>query len=267
MRKPSIAMAFIVLTVLWACRVPAATGDGAWWHKSDQGWFFYHDAPLSTKPEAKPQPSPTPAPTGSPELFTARMQKKGQELLSKALEYPTAENVRAYMEYNKLMLNISGNFALAWKKVLMENPQLGTDVPVEDSDYDIYYKQKQISDTETLRSLAGRAGLFFFYRSSCPYCQRQARYLSQFLAEFPFFTVKAVSIDGGALPEFSDTMPDNGISERLGVTTVPAIFLAFPPNNFARISTGIINSRDLERSLLDYVQKVDTDYSGTATSY
>jgi conjugal transfer pilus assembly protein TraF len=35
-----------------------------------------------------------------------------------------------------------------------------------------------------------------------------------------------VSLDGGTLPEFPNARPDNGASQNLNVTSVPAIFLA-----------------------------------------
>jgi conjugal transfer pilus assembly protein TraF len=240
----------------------ASSLDG-WWQRSDQGWFFYHDRPIKKK-EGKEKPSTPPAAPGKDDglLFSGRMRKKGEELLSKALEYPTAGNVKAYMEFNKLMLSIADNYAVAWQKVLMQNPDLGTGVPEGDSDKDIYYQTTALKNAGLLRALSKRAGLFFFYKSACSYCQRQAGYLAQFIAKYPFFTVEAVSMDGGVLPEFPDTVADNGIAERLGVGTVPALFLAFPPNRFDRIATGLLNPRGIERSLVLYDQEIDTDYSG-----
>jgi conjugal transfer pilus assembly protein TraF len=240
-----------------------ASSPGGWWQRSDQGWFFYHDRPVKKK-EDKEGPSTLPAPPGKDDglLFSGRMRKKGEELLSRALEYPTAANVKAYMEFNKLMLSIADNYAVAWQKVLMQNPGLGTGVPEGDTDKDIYYQATALKNAELLRALSKRAGLFFFYKSTCPYCERQAGYLAQFLAKYPFFTVKAVSMDGGVLPQFPDTVADNGIAERLGVGTVPALFLAFPPDRFDRIATGLLNPQGIERSLVLYDQEIDTDYSG-----
>jgi conjugal transfer pilus assembly protein TraF len=258
-RKVIVAFAVFCLSVTTAY----ASDPGGWWKQSDQGWFFYHGAPPKEKaPGEKPPPLSATPKSDDTRPFSQRMREKGERLLSRALEHPTTENVGAYMEFNKVMLSIADNYAVAWQKVLMEHPDLATGVPEGDSDKDIYYRQTALKNAGTLRALSKRAGLFFFYSSTCPYCRREARYLSQFLAKYPFFAVKAVSIDGGALPEFSDTVTDNGIAERLGVRTVPAIFLAFPPNSFARISTGILNAEGIERSLVLYDQKIDTDYSG-----
>ncbi len=259
--------AAVILVAILSITVGAAfaSDPGGWWQKNDQGWFFYHDLPKKKEQKEEPRAA-SPSPQSSDkQLFSEKMRKKGEELLSKSLEYPTPENMKAYMEYNKLMLKMANNYSEAWQKVLMEHPDLMTGVPEGDNDKDIYYRITAEKNENSLRGLAQRAGLFFFYSSTCPYCRRQAQYLAQFMAKYPFFVVKAVSIDGGALPEFPNTVADNGIAERLGVETVPAIFLAFPPNRFDRISTGVLNPQAIERSLLLYDQKIDTDYSGAVS--
>jgi len=230
-----------------------------WWEKGDEGWFFYKDPPKEEKKgEEKPEirietPKIPPQP-----LFTERMKRWGEELLSRALENPTMENVKAYMEYNKLMIELSENFSLAWQKVLMIYPELGSLVPVSDADKDLYFEAVKEKEKDILYNLSKRAGLFFFYTSSCPYCERQAYYLNRFRLENPFFIIKPVSLDGTIFPEFPDTVFDNGISQKLGIITVPSILLAFPPDRFERISSGLITADELKRRLIWYDKEIDT---------
>jgi conjugal transfer pilus assembly protein TraF len=271
-----------------------------WWQRSDEGWFFYHDPPKgekkeeeneenqflpddqnrilelkeeneekpiqATPPKASLQresleiPQPPPAP-----LFTEILKKKGEEVLSRAIENPTVENVKAYIEHNNLMIKLSENFSIAWQKALMIYPELQSPVPTSDADKDIYFRVEREKERDILYELSREAGLFFFYSASCPYCERQARHLKRFLSEYPFFIVKPVTMDGGVFEEFPETVPDNGISVRVGVEKVPAIFLAFPPDRFERISTGLLTAEELKRRLILYAKKIDIPYPDTYT--
>lgn len=230
-----------------------------WWEREEEGWFFYKDPPKKEEQEEKPRsPLSTTSPSSSPPLFTERMKKWGEELLSKAMEEPTVENVRAYMEYNRLMMKLSENFSLAWQKALMMYPELESPVPISDADKDLYFESVKEREKEILYRLSRKAGLFFFYDGNCPYCERQAYYLKRFLIENPFFVVKPVSLDGSVFQEFPDTVMDNGISQRLGITTVPSIFIAFPPDRFERISSGLVTTSELKRRLIWYAIEIDT---------
>ena len=244
---------------------PLVYSQPYWWEKEDEGWFFYRD-PLreeekeEVKEERKPEvKSESPVPEPGP-LFTERMKKRGDELLSHAMENPTIENVKAYMEYNNLMMKLSENFSLAWQKALMMYPEFEGPVPVSDADKDLYFQSVREREQEILQGLSREAGLFFFYSSSCPHCERQAAHLRRFMAEHPYFVVKPISLDGGVLPEFPETVMDNGISSRLGVDKVPSIFLAFPPDRFERISVELLTADELKRRLIWYASEIDTTY-------
>jgi len=237
-----------------------------WWERHKEGWFFYNEK-YPPKKEEKKEKEPTQKQvviqTDQKPLFTERMRKKAEELLSTALENPTPENVKAYMEFNKYALTLASNFALVWQKVLMSNPELMSMIPEADPDKAIYYRVLYQEQREKLMELSRKAGLFFFFSSSCPYCRRQAYYLRMLQEEIPFY-IKAISLDGGTLPEFPNASPDNGISARLNVTLVPSIFLAFPEEDrFARISSGLVSISELKRRLLYYVEDIDRSiYSG-----
>jgi len=244
-----------------------------WWKRHKEGWYFYNEKfpPPEPQQEVEParQPESPPETAKQPdkqeetkELFVDMMQKKGKELLSKAIENPTVENLRAYMEFNKLQMQISSNFALAWARVLAMYPDLAVNIPNQDADKAIYFAEQDKEVNNTIRKLADFAGLFFFYSTTCPYCQRQAVYLTEFRKKHPEMVIKPITIDGGVLPEFPDTVMDNGISQTLGVTTVPALFLAYPPDQFDRIATGIISTSDLEKVLVQYYQYYTTLATG-----
>jgi conjugal transfer pilus assembly protein TraF len=247
-------MAFI-LTSSFVLAGQSVAGNDRWWEKDNEGWFFYKN-PLMPKddeseetvkkeaPENPSQPNLSSHPVKQ-KLYTEQVKEKGSELLSTAMQYPTAENIRNYLRWNKFMIDVSSNFALAWQKELMRNPELAYDMPIVDADKDIYIKEKSKEADRTIYDLSKRAGLFFFYKTTCPYCQRQAQYLKEFSDTYGF-QVKAVSMEGGIYPEFPDALMDNGISVRLGVDRVPAVFLAFPDEKrFERLSAGIVTFAEL----------------------
>jgi len=269
--RHKIGLSLISLLLVVSFALPAYSKPN-WWERRDEGWFFYKDPPKEEekreveKEEKKPKveveipPVVEPFRPEKPEPpFTEMMKKRGEELLSRAMENPTINNVRAYMEHNNLMMKLSENFSIAWQKTLMMHPELGGPAPVSDSDKDLYFGMVKKKEKEILMGLSREAGLFFFYSASCPSCERQAAHLRRFMAEYPYFVVKSVTLDGGVLPEFPETMMDNGIASRLGVERVPSIFLAFPPDRFGRISDELLTMDELKRRLIWYAAEIDTN--------
>lgn len=89
------------------------------------------------------------------------------------------------------------------------------------------------------------AGLWFFYRSDCPYCHAFAPTLQAFEARHGIQVVP-VSVDGGPMPGFPRARPDNGIATALQVTQVPAVFLAQPTTGkITPIGSGVLSESQL----------------------
>jgi hypothetical protein len=57
-----------------------------------------------------------------------------------------------------------------------------------------------------------------------------------------------VTLDGGTIGQFErETVPDNGIAQRLNVTVTPSLFLADTRNNkFLPIGSGVMSITELE---------------------
>jgi conjugal transfer pilus assembly protein TraF len=246
---------------------PVFAGDDRWWGKHNEGWFFYKDPAVSkenTLERKKDQPVPAsvhnvPSKPEEQKLFTEGLREKGSELLSTAMQFPTSENLQNYIRWNKMMLDLSNNFALLWQKELMADPALQYDIPMVDAVKDVYFAEKSKNEEDIIKDTAERAGLFFFYSSTCPYCEKQVGYLKEF-SDYYGFRIKAVSINGGTLPDFPDTLMDNGISVRLGVEKVPAIFLAFPDEKrFERLSAGLITFAELKQRVLSYAAETNSN--------
>ena len=168
-------------------------------------------------------------------------------MLGAAMVNPTESNIKAYMEYQKMMTDGANTFANVWERVLAKNP-------------DLYLAQYAADDVKAdmkteVKKLASRAGLFFFYSSTCPHCHKQAASIIELQSTYGF-QIMAVSTDGVVIPAVARwSVPDNGISQNLGIESVPAIYLAYPEQNvFQPISQGYLPYNDIERRLFHYAE-------------
>ena len=224
-----------------------AQADKKWHDRKDEGWFFYHEKVIPREPEVKP-PAPQPAPDAQPAKPLAQIVKeKGEMLLGEAIVNPTEENVKAYMIYQKTMMDGSQRFAQTWERVLAKHPDL----------YLASHYSEDVSQDMRgqLRLLADKAGIFFFYSSTCPHCQKQVDTIRKLQSRYNF-QVMAISVDGGVIPGMQDiTVNDNGVSATMGVEQVPSIYLVYPnENRFEVISQGFLPVTDIERRIYNHAQ-------------
>jgi conjugal transfer pilus assembly protein TraF len=102
-----------------------------------------------------------------------------------------------------------------------------------------------------LERIAKTAGVLFFFRSDCPYCEAQAPLLKLLEARYGF-SVLPVSIDGAPLPggAFLNFRQDRGQAQALNVVSTPALFLARPPNNMVPLSQGLLSLAQLQERIV-----------------
>ena len=103
-------------------------------------------------------------------------------------------------------------------------------------------------------------GILFFYRSDCPYCHAMTPILRQFASQYGL-RVMAVSLDNGPMEGYPDALPNNGIAERLGVTTVPAVFVMDTQSkSFKPVGYGVLSQSELENRFLSLSKPVGEVY-------
>lgn len=194
-----------------------------------RGWWWYEDPevvlPKKPQSEAKNQPKPQ-KPKTLEEMTAPEIRAEQQRLLEAATVNPTEANVKRYLEAQQFAFNKASIFADTWKRVVWKTPELN---PAIKSPYatagmntkDSIDSQKRV---KTVHELAQRYGIFFFFKSDCPYCHTMGPSLKHFSEKYGI-EIFPVSIDGGSLPDFPKPEINNGIAEKLEVTTVPAMFL------------------------------------------
>lgn len=228
LRRAALLAAFVLFP---AGAVPA---EPAYFADRERGWFWYEkDASESGKKPREPERKTT----------VEDVRKRGEELFERAVLFPTAENVRAYMEHQKRVFERSEEFARTWKRVLLETPSLDAAVenPVSAAGAGIARELRREATDSMLRRISKTGKLVFFFRSDCPFCEGQAEVLAT-LEKRHGIGVVAASLDGRGLPPLYPRFVDGAAqAERLRVDAVPAIFLFVPSRRkVARIGAGFL---------------------------
>ena len=254
----------VVLVLLFCCIVPVcAFGQDAeedtvaapFFSDRARGWFWYETAPAVPAAGTHTPPVIPPAGPGAledPRRALERIREELQIGLARALLDPTPERLRAYLSLNQRELRRAGDFATAWQRLLWNDPALDYRLlsPVDDGAVAARNQARGLARDAAMADLARRHGLWFFFRSDCPICHRFAPVLRRFATRYGF-QVTAVSMDGGLLPGFPQSLPNRGAAERLGVRAVPALFLVDPQARQVKpVSQGYLSASELARRLL-----------------
>jgi len=246
-----------------------------------KGYYYYQDPLLEG---ATPQPQqlpPSPAIPLQPEQYKDQVALK--EALKKlpvdkidlpnlpaawlkilltakkeaALDVQSEETLVSYLKVHKETFNRSQRFTDTWALVMYTHPELDftSGNPVSAVGHEIYAEQKKSEEDAYLTSMKEKVGLFFFYTSTCQYCQKQSQLLRLFSDTYGL-SVKGVTKDGYALPEWPDSVVDNGMGDQVGVTKVPTIFVAIPDEQFlVPVGAGILTVQELHDRLIKILQQ------------
>lgn len=170
---------------------------------------------------------------------------------------PTKENVKQYIEIQNKVSNNAANLSKTWQEVLLENPELDftlihpTNNVAKQVENDLQTKKENVA----IAQLAKSSGLFFFYRSTCPYCVRFAPILKEFAETYGIHVV-AITTDGISLPEFPQSYPDQGQAAKFRVKAEPALFVVNPYTHQAiPVSYGLTSEADLKHRILEISEK------------
>jgi conjugal transfer pilus assembly protein TraF len=216
----------------------------SYWQAQREGWFWYREPPIARNSRRPPS-----APTVPRELAEfEEVQRKLESLKRVAVMNPSDENLKAYMRFQRMVMDRSQHFAERWQRLLWQAPELDYSLrgrPTNALAINAFDRQQEADDRRAVRALAATHGLVFVFRGDCPFCHRFAPILRRF-AEAHDLTVLPISLDGGTLPEFPDARPDNGLAARLDARTVPALYLTEPRSrSFFPVGFGLMSDAEL----------------------
>lgn len=166
---------------------------------------------------------------------------------------PSEENIANYIAEQNQVMSRASLVQHNWKAVLLKHPELDYTLshPTNNTGLQVEYDQETAKQEAVIHELAQKSGLFFFYRSTCPYCRKFAPVVKEFAKAYGI-TVVPITTDGVSLPEFPDSYPDQGQAERFHVTVEPALFAVNPYTHQAfPIAYGLTSTADLKKRILD----------------
>lgn len=229
--------------------------SSSFYENAEEGWFWYKDAESS---DENPKDEMTPTPSGPAAFSAAWLRENLPRYRDLAIDNPTAENVRAYLYVQRIVLDKAENFAEAVQSVVVGDALIDEAARRGLSNYAANrLDRKAGDDTRSLmKSIAQRAGIFFFFSSDCTYCRAQIPILENFVAAHGFAMV-SVSTDGKAAEDFPfPWRRDNGIASEMAVSQVPALVLVSEDRKIAQISQGLLSVSELQNRIIQVARRI-----------
>ncbi len=219
----------------------------AFFERRAEGWHWYQSLSDNKADREKENPELI-LPQQTPTQQIEKQRKNLEQKLHVAIVEPTRENLMAYIIAQKALMDQSQRFSESWQRVVMTTPALDESLihPVDQNARHVYYGEKNKVLTKRIQALAQEYGLFFFFKKECPYCHHFAPVVKHF-AEKHGWSVLAISLDGGVLPEFPHARRDNGIASRLQVAHVPALIAVHPRSGQTiPLAYGLVSESEIE---------------------
>lgn len=244
----------VVLAWAWVIAgcLPTPARADSFWDTPAGGWHWYQDSIDDNKQIVPDSAAPT-----DPVAAMEVLQHHVKQTLDQAILNPTLENVRNYITLQNQLGERAQRFTNVWRTVLLNFPDLDFSLqhPTNSMAKQVYLDQTHQQEDAAIKRLAQRSGLFFFYRSTCPYCQRFAPIVKDFSQRYGL-PVIPITTDGVSLPEFPNSKSDQGQAERLKVTVEPALFTADPQSHrIIPVSYGLLSEDELRQRLLTIAQQ------------
>ena len=257
----SLILRLLACAALLTSRVDAFAGDlsanvAGYWNRSDQGWFWYHDPPPPPPPEKiSPSPAVSSNAPDEPAPLSARWFREHLDSYrDAAIDNPSPENVRLYLYLQRLAMDKAEMYSHATKLAVLNDPALdqATLTPTNNQSRAVANQAHTAAVRSVLGRVASTAGIWFFFRSDCPYCHAQAPVL-QAMAHLYGFKILPISIDHAPLVDgsFPDWVPDGGQAARMHVTVTPTLFLVAPPDRIIPLGEGVMASDQLEDRIVE----------------
>jgi conjugal transfer pilus assembly protein TraF len=213
-----------------------------------KGWHWYEKMPSIPATRQNNQ-SLLPL---SPSQKLKVLRKNLEDKLALALLEPTIENVKSYMVAQKILTDQAKHFSQIWLQTVFTNPSLDHSLksPVNQKARYIQIDLQKQQTEKIIKDLAKEYGLFFFFKSDCPYCFEFAPIVKEF-ANIYGWQVLAISSDGKKLEEFPNSVLDNGLIEQWQIAVFPALFAIHPKTSrVIPIAYGLSSIEDMEKRIV-----------------
>lgn len=246
----------MLLLIYFGCTT-ASFADN-YYAEHEKGWYWFDDpVQKSEKKDAGKKTSENAVKENDPIERVDQVRKTLKESLDQAIMDPTPDNVERYMALQNQMSQRANQFTNVWQKVLLNHPELNYSIahPTSNVALQVYHENESKEKEAVLKKFAEHSGLFFFYKSTCHYCQRFAPILKHF-AEEHHIAVIPITMDGVSLPEFPDSKQDTGQSKLFHVTLEPSLYAVDPATQKAYpVAYGLASETELISNIYNIMTK------------
>ena len=238
-------------------------GKNGYFKERERGFFFYEEDPDEARRLQEQQPKTAAAPAAQQAskphepMTVAWLKEKLPEVRNAAIDNPTRENVEYYVYLQKIAMDKAEKFALMSQQVTLINPDLDESI---DNPTTTFARQARLKATDheqvrVLRELAGKVGIYYFFKSDCQYCAKQNLTLNTTVRDYGF-RILPISIDhqGFADGSFANWVPDRGQAAKLKISVTPTLYLFHPPNEVVFLAAGLQTEGQLQKRILQVSQ-------------
>jgi conjugal transfer pilus assembly protein TraF len=196
-----------------------ASGARAYWRSSRDGWFWYQDPPAENEEALPSRPEISPPTAQERDLASHKaFQQRLENALNAAVSNPSEGNLAEFLELwaqarRKASLFTDRAQLLAARMPWVDETAQGTRPP-NGAALRVFDQVQADQKDALMQQLARTHGLYFFFRSDCPYCHAHAPMLKQLEQKYGF-TVFAVSLDGKGIPMYPRPARDNGMANQV----------------------------------------------------
>jgi conjugal transfer pilus assembly protein TraF len=174
---------------------------------AERGWYYFEQ---SAAQFAKRKDKSNRHHHGQPNIENLQTLDTMQQLdlVQKELEYrkaqlvlyPTVENARHYISFQKSVFDNASKVSEVWQTALIQYPELDSRIlhPVSEQAARIKHLEDNKKIEGQITEFARNFELILFYKSSCGYCHAFAPVLQALTKQYGF-TLSAISLDGGEI--------------------------------------------------------------------
>ena len=235
--------------------------ENVFYRSGSQGWYWYAEPEPSPQEaeEAEPEPvqqaaSETSEKTADvpPEPFSLKwVQTMLPRYRETAWDDPTPENVQAYFLVQRFAIDRAAAFADAAHKAVAGNALLDP-AAAQGANQAQQAEALRVAAEKSealLKKISEKAGICFFFRSDCRFCEIEAPLIASF--EKKGFSILAVSVDGGRLQSqsFEFTRKDEGQAALLGVKATPAVYLMTEQGRMIELGQTLLSFPELRERI------------------
>lgn len=224
----------------------------------ERGWHWYEQFAEESEEEKKDKPKEERYPAT---MALKEYQAELEEAKALAVMDPTPEKILNYQKLQYDVIERSGKFAKAWMKNVYTHAEIDSTLqtPTFQLAKHIYRDERQDKIEQKIRGLSEEYGLFYFFKSECPYCKAFAPIVKSFSEKYNW-EVLAISEFGETSEFFDRTVRDNGLAEIWGVNSYPSLFAVNPKTGHViPVANGMISVQQMEERIVAIAGDDDND--------